>query len=294
MFRMFGRRSLWLIGIAIYVVGAVLYLGASGRVSAQSWRTATRASAGLAPDPVVTREAVVQVYSARTVSWRGYFGVHTWIAAKRSDAAEYTVYEVIGYRLRRTGTCVVVHQRTPDGHWFGNRPELLSDLRGPGVDEVITRIDAAVSRYPYPDTYRAWPGPNSNTFTAFVLRDVPELRVDLPPTAIGKDYRGIRPVGLTPSGTGGQITLLGLAGVTAGLEEGVEVNVLGLTFGVDPKSLSIKLPLIGRLGPGGNAKPKNLEPQTDAADRKQDVPAGVSTLEVSASEPAATEHVLGE
>ena len=45
-------------------------------------------------------------------------------------------------------------------------------------------------RYPYADSYRVWPGPNSNTFTAFVLREVPELRVDLPPTAIGKDYLG--------------------------------------------------------------------------------------------------------
>ena len=193
MARVFGRRSFWLLGLVVYVGVAILYLGFSGRVGAQSWRTATRESVGLAPDPAVTREPVVQVYSARTVSWRGYFGVHTWIAAKPTDAEHYTVYEVLGYRLRRTGTCVVVHQRTPDGHWFGNRPELLSDLRGPGVDEVIQRIEHAVEQYPYGDTYRIWPGPNSNTFTAFVLRDVPELRVDLPPTAIGKDYRGSFP-----------------------------------------------------------------------------------------------------
>jgi len=82
-----------------------------------------------------------------------------------------------------------------------------------------------------------------------VLREAPELRVDLPPTAIGKDYLGIMPVGKLPSGTGGQISLLGAAGVAVGLEEGLEINVLGLTFGVDPGSLALKLPLIGRLGP---------------------------------------------
>jgi Protein of unknown function (DUF3750) len=256
--RVFRRRSVWLVALLGYIAVAVLYLGTSGAVGAQSWRTATRESVGLAPDPAVTPEAVVQVYSARTVSWRGYFGVHTWIAAKRTAAEQFTVYEVIGYRLRRTGTSVVVHDRIPDGHWFGNRPELLSDLRGSGVDDVIARIENAVERYPYGDTYRIWPGPNSNTFTAYVLRDVPELRVDLPPTAIGKDYRGIVPVGKTPSGTGGQLSLFGIAGVTAGLEEGLEVNLLGLTFGVDPKSLSLKLPLIGRLGPGGNAEPRQL------------------------------------
>jgi hypothetical protein len=195
------------------------------------------------------------------VSWRGYFGVHTWIAAKPARAEKFTVYEVIGYRLRRTGTAVVVHQRAADGYWFGNRPELLSDVRGEGVDALIERIEAAVQRYPYADTYRIWPGPNSNTFTAFVLRDVPELRVDLPPTAIGKDYLGMPPVGITPSGTGAQLSLLGVAGVMVGLEEGLEVNLLGLTFGIDPRSLSLKLPLLGRLGPGGDASPVVLHGQ---------------------------------
>jgi hypothetical protein len=82
-----------------------------------------------------------------------------------------------------------------------------------------------------------------------VVREVPELRVDLPPTAIGKDYLGMMPLALTPSGTGGQLSVLGVAGVAAGWEEGLELNLLGLTFGIDPRSLSIKLPLLGRIGP---------------------------------------------
>jgi len=88
---------------------------------------------------------------------------------------------------------------------------------------------------------------------------VPELRVDMPPTAIGKDFLGWRPVNTTPSGTGGQVNLLGLAGVSVALEEGLEVNVLGLNFGVDPKSLSIKLPIVGRLGPHPVPKPRIIE-----------------------------------
>jgi hypothetical protein len=247
-------RFLFLMVGCVFVVGCLTVGGGS-----RDWRSANRGSAGLAPDPVTTPEAVVQVYSARTVSWKGYFGVHTWIAAKRSDADKFLIYEVIGYRLRRTGNVVVVRDDRPaDGYWYGNRPELLSDVRGAGVDALIDRIEAAVQRYPYPDAYRVWPGPNSNTFTAFVAREVPELRVDLPPTAIGKDYLGLKSVGATPSGTGGQVNLFGLAGVLVGVEEGVEVNLLGLTFGVDPRSLSLKLPLVGRIGPGGNAEPVTL------------------------------------
>lgn len=249
------------VGLALlsYVPLSVLYLTFSGQLPASDWRTASREPSGLAPDPAITREAVIQVYSARAVSWRGWFGVHTWVAVKRSDAPAFTVHEVMGWRLKRTGSVLVSSHRPPDGFWYGNRPELLADVRGAGVDELIERVEAAVQEYPYPKTYHVWPGPNSNTFTAFVLRKVPELRVDLPPTAIGKDYLGWRSVNKTPSGTGGQASLLGVVGVAAGIEEGVEVNLLGLTFGLDPKSLSIKLPIVGRLGPARDHSPARLK-----------------------------------
>ena len=41
------------------------------------WRTADRSSAGIAPVPDKTAEAVVQVYAARTYNWRGYIAVHS-------------------------------------------------------------------------------------------------------------------------------------------------------------------------------------------------------------------------
>ncbi len=238
-----------LLVLPAYAGCSATWLKFTGQVRDSDWRNASREPAGLAPDPAVTQEAVVQVYAARAVRWRGYFGVHTWIAVKRSGAAQFTVYEVNGHRLRRNGTALVIGNRTPDGYWYGNRPELLAQRRGEGVDGVIDRIEAAVKEYPWADIYRVWPGPNSNTFTAFMLRAAPELRAELPSTAIGKDYLGIAPVGRLPSGTGVQLSLFGVVGVAAGLEEGLEVNLLGLNFGVDPLGLGLKLPLIGRIGP---------------------------------------------
>lgn len=223
--------------------------------TSRDWRTASREPAGMAPDPATTHEAVIQVYAARAVRWRGYFGVHTWIAVKPSGAQNFTVHEVMRFGMNRTGTAVRSSTRAPDGYWYGNLPELLKDVRGAGVDALIERINHAVQRYPYTGTYRIWPGPNSNTFVAFVLREVPELRVDLPPTAIGKDYLGIMPVASMPSGTGAQLSVLGVAGVAAGWEEGLELNMFGLTFGIDPNSLALKLPLIGRIGPSRDIKP---------------------------------------
>src|SRR5262249_11250645 len=130
-----------------------------------------------------------------------------------------------------------------------DEPDLLVDLRGEGVDELIAKVEAAVAAYPYPSTYRTWPGPNSNTFTAYIGRAVPGLRLRLPPTAVGKDYLpdGV-PAGLAPSGTGIQLRLLGLAGVLVGWDDGIELNLLGLTFGVDLVRPALKLPGVGRLG----------------------------------------------
>lgn len=230
------------------LLGLMTALPYTDHAIAQGWRNASRASVGLAPDPATTTEAVVQVYAARAVRWRGYIGVHSWIAVKPEAASEFIVYEVMGWRLRRTGTSVVRSNRAPDGRWFGNEPELLADLRGAEAISAIQQIERAVMAYPYADRYRVWPGPNSNTFTAFVLRNVSGLRADLPATAIGKDYLGMSVVASAPSGTGIQMNVLGVIGVLAAVEEGLEVNLLGLTFGVDPMDLSLKAPFVGRIG----------------------------------------------
>jgi hypothetical protein len=234
------------------VLGLVLLLAAGcapfERVG-QSWWELRRDSSGQAPDPATTQDAVVQVYAARAVGWRGVMAVHTWVAVKPSGAPAFTRYEVMGWGVGNGAPAVRVNRTGPDNYWFGSRPELLVDCRGQGVDELITRLEAAVGAYPYPTSYRTWPGPNSNTFIAYLGRAVPELRLDLPVTAIGKDFiPGGMPAAMSPSGTGVQLSLFGVLGVLAGLDEGLEVNVLSLAFGIDVKRPALKLPVMGRLG----------------------------------------------
>ena len=214
----------------------------------RSWQTASRDSAGIGPDPAATPEAVVQVYGARTFGWRGAFAVHTWIAVKPQDAESFTTYEVIGWRYWHGGNGLVRRQGPPDRRWFGSTPEIYADLRGAEAAAAIPQIEAAVAGYRFARTYQTWPGPNSNTFTASVARQVPALALDLPPTAIGKDYLGPADfLAETPSGTGYQVSLFGLFGGALAVEEGLEVTLLGLTFGIDPLDLAIKLPGLGRL-----------------------------------------------
>jgi hypothetical protein len=218
----------------------------SGEIS-RPWHAAARHSAEIAPDPVHTSgTAIVQVYSAPTYGWRGLVAQHPWIIFKRAGEKAFTRYDVIGWRGRQV---VQRNHALPDGLWYGRRPALLADHRGKDAEAMILRIEAAIQSYPFADFYRAYPGPNSNTFLAHIGRQVPELRLDLPANSIGKDYRPLGdPLGLSPSGSGVQLSILGLLGASIGLQEGVEINLLGLDFGIDWNSPGLRLPFVGRIG----------------------------------------------
>lgn len=210
------------------------------------WSTASHEATGQAPSPADTEEAVVQVYAARTWGIRGAVAVHTWIAVKRAGAKNYTRHEIIGWRLRRTGTALVREPGRADAMWFSNRPMLLVDLRGPGANAAIDKVEAAVADYPYANEYKMWPGPNSNTFTAFVGRRVPELALNLPPTAIGKDYLANGAfIARAPSGTGYQVSIRGVVSATAALREGIELNLFGSAAGFSLHPPAIRLPGLG-------------------------------------------------
>jgi hypothetical protein len=238
--------------VLFFLFGLPLYTVLSGQAPlGRDYRTADRSSAGLAPSVETTPEAVVQVYAARALNWRGIFGVHTWIATKPENAKEYTVHHVIGWRWYRNLPVVVSAPGIPDGRWFGNLPTLIGELRGEAAEHAIPKIVDAVATYPYPNNYNVWPGPNSNTFVAYVGRQVPELKLDLPVTAIGKDYPiNGSVIDRTPSGTGYQLSMLGVFGLSLAREEGIELNLLGLSFGIDFSRPAVKLPFIGRVGMG--------------------------------------------
>jgi len=108
------------------------------------WYEARRDPAGLAPDPATTPQALIQVYAARAVSWRGIFSVHAWIAVKPTGAERYTRYEVLGFGVVNGAPAVRVDQMGPDNYWFGARPQIVLDRRGPGVGAMIDKIRAGV------------------------------------------------------------------------------------------------------------------------------------------------------
>lgn len=232
-----------------HIWGISLIIFFSRILWAQDWRTADRSPLGIAPLAEDEPQAMVQVYAARAFAWRGYFGTHPWVVIKKENAKSYDVYEVVGFRRAEGIPVIRKSDRAPDSRWFGSDPELLFDLRGPAAAEMIPKVEAAIASYPYQTSYRLWPGPNSNTFVAYVIRHTPGMTVELPPHAIGKDWIDDGDlVGLSESGTGVQFSIFGLLGFTLGLAEGIEINILSLTFGIDFLSPAIKLPFVGRLG----------------------------------------------
>ena len=242
------RSIVWL--LLLVVLPVLLSIGFILSARAEHWSRARWDATGLAPPPGEHHGAVVQVYAARTWGWKGAFAVHSWIVLKHEGAAAYDRYDVVGWGVDRGAPALRRNLRPPDGRWAGNDPDLLVDLRGPAAETLIPEIVAAIGRYPYPTAYLTWPGPNSNTFVAWIGREVPALRLTMPPTAIGKDFLGGQLAARTPSGTGLQVSLGGLLGIAVGVEEGLELNLLGLVLGIDPKRLAIKLPGLGQLGIG--------------------------------------------
>ena len=231
--------ALFLFPLAVH---AALY---SAQDRAQSFRSPDWSSVGMLPPASADEEARLIVFSGRTGRWRGIFSVHSWVVLKPEKASTWSRYDVVGW-----GQPVRSNGWDADSRWFGNTPRVLVDVRGAQAAALIPKVKAAIEGYAYSHAgdYRIWPGPNSNTFVATVLRAVPELAVTLPANAVGKDFRPYPYIGVSDSRTGVEASLWGMLGVKIGWVEGVEFNFLGLVAGLDIRHPGLKLPGFGRLG----------------------------------------------
>lgn len=243
-----GRALKWL-GLGL-LVAVLLPIGvgagmAYSRGWPESWRAAKWSSSGLLPEAAAVPEAKVIILAARTGRWKSIFAEHMSIVLKPEGAARWTRYDVVGW-----GNPVRRDAYPADALWYGNRPYVVTEITGPEAATLIPRIEKTISRYPHSahGTYTVWPGPNSNTFVAWVVRNTDGFAAELPPVAVGKDYleNGLA-IGPAASRTGYVVSAWGLIGITAALREGVEVNLLGTSIGLDPDDLAIKLPSLGKL-----------------------------------------------
>ncbi len=247
----------WLVGAVglLFVLPCLAALAWWSQVDRPAmWNTADWSSAGILPPAASVPGAAIHVMSARTGGLKGAVSVHSWLVVKAPDARRWTRWDVVGWgrALRRDGWA-------PDARWYGNEPWFVASVTGPRAEALLPRVLGAVDTYPHGGRgdYVIWPGPNSNSFVAHVLRAVPEIGAQLPPHAVGKDWLGN---GLSATRDGGgdlHLSAWGVAGVALGPRTGVELHLLGQTFGLDLRRPALKLPAIGRVGlsevPAGRA-----------------------------------------
>jgi hypothetical protein len=242
------RTTVMLVIFALFF-GPILARAAFYAASSEprSWRDADWSSTGLLPKASADPHARVIVFTGTAGAWKGIFAVHSWIVLKHADATKWTRYDVVGW-----GEPVRTNNWPADGRWFGNLPVAIADVVGADAEKLIPRIEMAIANYRFARAgdYRIWPGPNSNSFVATILRSVPELGTSLPSNAVGRDFRDGVYAGLTDSRTGIELNLNGLAAVKVGWVEGIEFNLLGLVAGIDLRYPGFKLPGFGRIGLG--------------------------------------------
>lgn len=235
--------------LAIFILFLLPALATAGWWSLRdrpvSWRAADWTTSGLLKPAVADEDAAIYVLGARTGGLKGAFSLHCWIVLKRKGAAAYERYDKVGWGLpiRRNAYAA-------DGRWYSNMPTILHEVHGEDAERLMSRVDAAIASYPHAGRgdYRMWPGPNSNSFVAHVLRAVPALGATMPSNAVGRDYApGLLSVDWASEARDLHATLGGLFGFTVGATSGVEIHFLGLVAGLDLLRPALKIPAYGRL-----------------------------------------------
>lgn len=211
-----------------------------------SWSQADWTSARVLPTANADKAAAMYIMAARTGGLKGALSDHSWVVVKDKDALQYERWDKVGWGDP------IRHNRYPaDGHWYSNVPQIVVEKHGAEAEALIPMVRAAIESYPFAmrGGYHIFPGPNSNSFTAYVMREVPGIDATLPSVAVGRDYpTDWTFLSIDPDGEEVRLSLWGYAGLVVGLKSGLEVNVLGLVAGFDPWRLAIKIPAFGTFG----------------------------------------------
>lgn len=132
-----------------------------------------------------TEEACVRVYGA-PIPYLRRFAIHTWFVVKRARSYELHRWEV----WQEAGGPYGHVQRDlldPEQDVGAGGTHVIAELRGEMAEKVARFIETQSPRYPWRHEYTYFPGPNSNTYTAWVLNKA-AWQTPLPWTAAGKNW----------------------------------------------------------------------------------------------------------
>lgn len=235
--------------LAIMIVFIMPALATAGWWSLQdrpgSWHKADWSSSGILARAPARGEAAIYVLAARTGGFKGAFALHSWLVVKKPGSDSYDRYDKVGW-----GSPIRHNAYAADARWYSNPPEIITSVTGKDAERLIPVVEKAIAGYRFSTRgdYRIWPGPNSNSFVADVLRSVPELGITLPSNATGRDYApGFFAFDIAPDWRDVHVTFGGLFGFAAGARSGIEVHFAGLVAGLDLARPAIKVPAFGNV-----------------------------------------------
>jgi hypothetical protein len=173
--------------------------------------------------------------------------VHHWFAVWDPEADGWRRWEVWQNRAAGGTSWGHVHRglMPADRGVGGGRPVVAAEWRGDAA-RALAAVLADPLGYPHRERYRFWPGPNSNTYAAWALREA-GIPHDFDPRAVGKDYLGFFGARRSAAERVLQVETP-LLGLRLGGVDGLELHLLGLTFGLSLRSPALKTPF-GRLPP---------------------------------------------
>lgn len=135
-------------------------------------------------------ECTVELWAARIPGLPGLVADHHWFLLRQvrdGDPHESCDRWEIWQRPCRNNTCWMhLHKNLLQPYAdMGNGPSrLIKQWRGSEAEQLIEKIEASPKIYPHKSNYKYWPGPNSNTFAQWVVRD--KMRLGL--RAFGRLY----------------------------------------------------------------------------------------------------------
>lgn len=117
----------------------------------------------------------------------GWLAVHYWFVVFEPGGGCHR-WEV--WQAKNAGGTSIGHLhcdlKGPDAGVGGGPARIAAEWTGEQA-AAIARVLEAADAYPYCQRYLPWPGPNSNTFAAWVLRQA-KIKHRLPWQAFGRDF----------------------------------------------------------------------------------------------------------
>ncbi len=128
------------------------------------------------------------------------FAVHTWIVLQSPEFGVHR-YEIHCYKNTQSGNYFYINS-VPEkqgmpvfgflNYWQSSlkfNSSKIYELSGDEAHEIVLRLENEIQTYPHFNTYVLSPGPNSNTFTQWVIEKAGlAKRVQLPWNAFGKKF----------------------------------------------------------------------------------------------------------